>query len=132
MANRFLSAKKSLVGTGELSPSTWRSYFMACELVVEHFGKDRLATDFLPGDFEKFKNELAKTRGPVALGSVIQRIRTLFKFAWDEGVIEKPIRFGSVFRKPSKKRCGTLAMPPGQGCSKPRNSGSCSRPPVRR
>jgi len=30
--NRFLSSKKSLVGTGELSPSTWRSYYMACEL----------------------------------------------------------------------------------------------------
>lgn len=103
IVNRFLSAKKSLMGTGELSPSTWRSYFMACELVIEHFGKERLTTDLLPSDFEAFKNALAKTRGAVALGSVIQRIRTLFKFAWDEGIIDKPIRFGSVFKKPSRK-----------------------------
>ena len=71
--------------------------------MVERFGKERLLTDLLPEDFEKFKDALAKTRGAVALGSVIQRIRTMFKFAWDEGIIDKPIRFGSVFKKPSKK-----------------------------
>jgi hypothetical protein len=39
----------------------------------------------------------------VALGNEIQRVRTLFEFAWDESIVEKPVRFGGTFKKPSKK-----------------------------
>jgi integrase len=54
-------------------------------------------------DFEKLRADRSKRFGPVALANHIQHVRTLFKFAWDEGAIEKPVRFGSVFKKPSRK-----------------------------
>ena len=76
---------------------------MTCEVLVGLLGKDRPVADLETSDFEKLRTDLAETRGAHALAGVIQRIRTLFKYAWDVGIIDKPIRFGTVFRKPSKK-----------------------------
>ena len=103
LVNRFLSSKKSLLDVGELSPLTWRHYYLTCETLVEIIGRDRRISDLATIDFEKLRAILAKTRGAYALSGVIQRVRTLFKYAWDEGIIEKPVRFGTVFKKPSKK-----------------------------
>ncbi len=54
-------------------------------------------------DFEKVRADLATRRGPVALGNEIQRVRTIFKYAFEDGLIDVPIRFGTQFRKPSRK-----------------------------
>jgi len=37
------------------------------------------------------------------LGNTIQRVRSVFKFAYDDGLIDKPLRFGPGFARPSKK-----------------------------
>src|SRR5262245_33763245 len=42
LANRFLNAKKALVGEGRLSPLTWGDYKTACNEVVAAFGKTRV------------------------------------------------------------------------------------------
>jgi integrase len=103
LANRFLNAKKRLVETGELSARTWRDYYLTCERLVDRLGKGR-AVDTLNGpDFEQLRATIAKTFGPVALGNEIQRVRTVMKFAWDEQLIDKPVRFGASFKKPSLK-----------------------------
>ncbi len=54
-------------------------------------------------DFEKLRRSLAKNRGPVALGNQIQRIRVVFKYAYDAALIDKPIRYGPTFKRPSKR-----------------------------
>ena len=46
---------------------------------------------------------MAKNWGPVTLGNEIQRIRVVFKYAFDAGLIDKPIRYGPAFKRPSKK-----------------------------
>lgn len=103
LANRFLTSKKALLDTGELSPRTWGHYFATCENIVKAFGKTRLVSDLASDDFEKLRAALAKTRKAHALSGEVQRVRTLFKYAWDESLIEKPVRFGTQFKKPSKK-----------------------------
>lgn len=47
--------------------------------------------------------ELAKTRRAVALGNEIQAVRSILKFAYEEGIIPTPVRFGTAFKKPSAK-----------------------------
>jgi hypothetical protein len=37
----------------------------------------------------------------VALGNEVQRVRSVFKYAYDAALIEKPIRYGPDFKKPS-------------------------------
>lgn len=103
LANRFLTSKKTLRDSGELSPRTRGHYYSTCENLVEEFGKTRLVNDLASDDFEKLRTALAKTRGAHALAGKVQRVRTLFKYAWDEGIIDKPVRFGTTFKKPSKK-----------------------------
>lgn len=103
LVNRFLAAKKSLVDTGDLSRLTWTAYYTACKQLIETFGKDRSIPDLAGPDFERLRAALAARLGPVSLGVAIQRIRTVLKFAFDEGLIEKPVQFGSTFKKPSRK-----------------------------
>jgi len=102
LANHFLTAKINRRDAGEIAPRTFDEYKASCARVVERFGKTRLVNDLTSSDFEALRANLAKTRGPVALGNEVQRVRMLFKFAYDEHLIESPVRHGQGFRKPSK------------------------------
>ncbi|MFN0134466.1 MAG: tyrosine-type recombinase/integrase [Phycisphaerales bacterium] len=103
MVNQFLSAKQRRVDSGEMGRRSFADYHTACKLVVEAFGVHRLVTDLTPADFGQFRASLTKTRGPVALGNQINRVRSVFKFAFDAGLIEKPVRFGPEFIRPSMR-----------------------------
>ena len=41
--------------------------------------------------------------GPVRVGNGIQRVRSVFKHAFEAGLIDRPVRFGPDFKRPSKK-----------------------------
>jgi integrase len=103
VCNAFLIAKKSLVESGELSPRMWGEYKETCDLLVKHLGKLRLVADLGPDDFASLREKMAKRWGPVRLGNVIQRVRTVFKYADDADLIDRPVRFGPGFVRPSKK-----------------------------
>src|SRR5207253_829138 len=55
------------------------------------------ADDLLAGR----RDALAKQYGPVRLGNEIQKVRTIFKYGFEAGLIDKPIRYGPQFKKPS-------------------------------
>jgi integrase len=59
--------------------------------------------DLGPDDFSQLRNKLAKRWGPVTLGNVIQRIRVVFKFANDSDLVDRPVRYGQGFKRPSRK-----------------------------
>jgi integrase len=103
LCNQFLNVKWSLVESGELTNRSWQDYKAACELVISHFGKGRLVADLDPDDFATLRTKMAKKWGPVTLGNVIQRMRVVFKFAWDNGLIDRPVRYGQNFKRPSRK-----------------------------
>jgi integrase len=46
---------------------------------------------------------VAKRWGPHRLAKTIQCVRSLFKFAYDAELVDRPVRFGSGFKRPSKK-----------------------------
>jgi integrase len=104
VANDFLNAKQALVDAGELSERTFADYKQVCVMVVSHLGKSRLAEDVGPDDFAALRKKVAKRWGPQRLGSkLIQYTRCLFKHAIDAGLIDRPVRFGPGFKRPSKK-----------------------------
>src|SRR5205823_5660172 len=59
--------------------------------------------DLGPDDFAALRSTLSKTRGPVALGNEIQRVRVVFKYAKDNRLITEDVNYGSMFKRPSKK-----------------------------
>jgi integrase len=103
LANRFLNAKQALVDAGELSPRTWAEYKATADLLVESYGKQRLVTDLDPEDFASLRNKMAKKWGPHRLAKIIQYTRSVFKHALDAGLIDRPVRFGPGFNRPTKK-----------------------------
>ncbi|HEX4589937.1 MAG TPA: tyrosine-type recombinase/integrase [Gemmataceae bacterium] len=103
LCNKFLNAKLGRVRFGELTNRSWQDYEAACALIIAHFRKSRLVSDLDPEDFNRLRGKLAAKWGPVTLGNVIQRIRVVFKFAWDNGLLDRPVRYGQEFKRPSRK-----------------------------
>jgi integrase len=103
IANAFLSHKKGLLDAGELSPRTWQEYLETTNLVVGALGKHRAAADVGPEDFGALRKRMAKQWGPLRLGNTIGRVRSVFKFAHDAGLLDKATVFGPGFKGPSKK-----------------------------
>jgi integrase len=103
LANDFLNAKQALIDTGELSPRTWTEYKAAADLIVTTFGKHRLVTDVGTDDFARLRKRMAQSWGPHRLAKMIQYIRSVFKHGYDATLMDRPIRFGPGFNRPSKK-----------------------------
>ncbi len=103
LCNRFLTAKKYKLDTDELSPRMFAEYKQTAERLAAQFGKDRLVDDLASDDFEALRAAITKVWGPVRLGNEIQRVRTIFKYGFEAGLIDKPVRFGPEFKKPAKK-----------------------------
>lgn len=103
LLNRFMTSKQHLLDAGEITRRTWSDYHATCERLEAAFGLTRLVEDLAADDFERLRASLAKTWGPVALGNEIQRVRVVFKYAYDSGLIEHPMRFGPGFKRPSKR-----------------------------
>jgi integrase len=103
LANDFLNAKQNLVDTGELSPRTWEGYKRAADEVTAAFGKGRLVSDLRPEDFTRLREKMARKWGLCRLGNTVQYVRSLFRYAFEAELIDRPVRFGPLFVKPSKK-----------------------------
>jgi integrase len=102
LCNRFLTVKQSQVDTREITGRHFDDLHRACELIVSALGRTRLVVDLASEDFEKFRADLAKTRKAFALGGDIQRIRSVFKYGYEAGLIDKPVRYGPAFKRPGK------------------------------
>jgi integrase len=103
LCNRFRAAKLHQQECGEITRRTLGDYVQTCDRVVEMFGRDRVVSDLASEDFEALRAHFAKTRGPVSLGNQIKRVRVLFKYGYDAGLYEHPMRYGPTFKLPSKK-----------------------------
>jgi integrase len=103
LLNRFLTTKQHLLDSGEITARTFSDYHGTCKRIGDAFGLTRRVDDLAADDFERLRAELAKTWGPVALGNQVQRVRTVFKYAFEAGLIATPVRYGPAFKRPSRK-----------------------------
>jgi integrase len=99
--NVFLASKERLRDTGEISPRTYAEYYATCERVCRVFGKRRAVADLRALDFDALRADIAKAWGLVRLGNEITRVKSVFKFAFEAGLLASPVRVGPAFRKPS-------------------------------
>ncbi len=103
LVNRWLTSKQQKMDAGELAFVTFRSYKTLCDLVVPQLGADRLVADLHPEDFASLRAVMAKRWGPVMLSNAVQYVRGIFKYAYENRLIEKPVLFGTDFVRPSAK-----------------------------
>ena len=103
LCNRYLSSKRLQMQAGELAPRTWKDLYETCERLVASLGGGKPLSVIQSIDFEKHRAKLAKVRGPVGLGNEVQRVRGIFKYGFEVGMLLTPIRFGPAFKRPSRK-----------------------------
>jgi hypothetical protein len=101
--NSFLIAKRIKRDAGRITHRTWAEYYATCDRLCQAFGADRLVDDLRAEDFAHYAAKMGKTWGPVRVGNEVQRVRVIFKHAFDSRIIETPVRFGPEFKRPSKK-----------------------------
>lgn len=103
LCNRFVGAKEDQADSGDIIRRTFVSYYNTAKLVVDLFGADRFVDDLASDDFEGLRAAIVGRCNANTLGNEIQRIRTLFKYGYDSGLIDAPIRFGPTFKRPAKR-----------------------------
>jgi integrase len=114
LCNRFLTAKQRQYEAGEISARMYKpspdqgrpeqatgEYKQTTDRLVSIFGRTRPVKDLVAEDFEALRDALAKQFGPVRLGNEIQKVRTIFKYGFESSLIDRPIRYGPMFKKPS-------------------------------
>src|SRR5262249_33381063 len=113
LCNRFLTAKQRQWEAGEISarmyepvpesepPRAKGEYPATTDRLIAQFGGTHLVDDLAADDFEALRDELAKQYGPVRLGNEIQKVRSVFKYGFESGLMERPVRYGPQFKKPS-------------------------------
>ena len=114
LCNRFLTAKEIQRDAGDIQPTTFAEYYSTCRVLLDSFGRDRFVDDLDADDFEQLRKSLAKTRNPNTLGNEVQRIRTCFKYGYDVGIVEHPVRFGPTFKRPAKRILRALRQKKGR------------------
>lgn len=107
LVKRFLATKKERVAAGELALGTFGDQYRTCKRVLSVFGGERLVDDLAPDDFELLRAQIARTYSKLSRKVEIKRVRSIFRYAYEADLINKPVRFGPGFIGPSRRelRC---------------------------
>jgi integrase len=86
---------------------TFHDQYKTCKRVLLVFGGDRLVDDLATDDFEVMRAQIAKTYGKLSRKVEIKRVRSVFRYAYEANLVDKPVRFGPGFIGPSRRelRC---------------------------
>lgn len=103
LVNEFLEHREAKVASGELAQRTWDDYKRTGETLVAELGRHTTVESLNANDFSKLRTKLSKSLGLVALGNEIGRCRVFVNFAFKHGLIDRPVRMGLGFDKPSRK-----------------------------
>lgn len=107
MVNAMLEQKDAEVDSGELAKRTWLDYKRTGATLIAELGRHATVESLTPNDFAALRTKLAKTLGLVALGNEIGRCRVFFNWAFKSEEIDRPVKLGVSFKKPSKKSVRT-------------------------
>jgi integrase len=102
LCNEFLTAKKSMLDTQELTPRAFANYKGSTDILVATLGKNTSAAGLTAEDFGNIRAALANGRGVVSLRGHVLNVRMVFKFGYDNGLLTNSPRFGQAFKIPSK------------------------------
>ncbi len=102
VVNKYLELKESEVQSKELSQRTWDDLKRTGTMLVRELGRNTPIESLSPNDFAALRVKLSKRLGLVALGNEVQRSRSFFNFAFKNHMVDRPVKMGLSFAKPSK------------------------------
>lgn len=103
LANKFLTYNTHKVRTAELCQRSFNDYQDSCERMIRVLGSNAVVEEIRSDDLLRLRESLAKCRKSVAgLTSEMGRCQVILNFAYKQALIDRPVRFGESFKKPSK------------------------------
>lgn len=102
LVNEFLNAKRQLVESGERSERTLTELIAGGRVLCKVLGKTHPADSIGPDDFARVRQDIVKRCGSIRSANQISRIKSIFKWGFENGKIPHLPRYGD-FKKPSAK-----------------------------
>jgi integrase len=102
VCNHYLDRQQRRADSGEVTRRNFSDNLKACQRFMGHFGKFTKAAALRAADFSAYKATFPDTWGAERTANEIQRIRTVFKWAFESELIPHLPNFGPDFRKPSR------------------------------
>lgn len=102
ICNMFRARKKQQSISGELTERMYSEYSNSCDLLVSRLGARTDANSLGPAHFSRLNDTFVERWGPVRRSNEIQKVRTIFRWAAEQELIEKIPNYGSDFVKPTK------------------------------
>jgi integrase len=103
LVNGYLEHQENRVLTGELTQRSWNDLKRVGELLIKHLGRRTSIEGLRPSDFDKLRLKLAEGKTLVTLNNEVGRCRCFFNYAFKAELIDRPVRMGVSFSKPTKK-----------------------------
>jgi integrase len=103
LVNGYLEHQDRRVLTGELTKRSWNDLKRVGELLIKHLGRHTTIESLRPTDFDTLRTKLAAGKTLVTLNNEVGRCRCFFNYAFKAELIDRPVRMGVSFSKPTKK-----------------------------
>lgn len=100
----YLGFQEDQFEQGDIGRQRLKDCERVCKRICKMFGKQTPVASLTPEDFGRLKKRMSKTMSALTLGIEIQRVRSVFKFAYEDGLLDKPIKYGRQFDKPATKK----------------------------
>jgi integrase len=104
LCNLFLAAKKSAMEQGELSIRAYAEYRGEAKRVCDCLGRETGVATLMPADFAKLRNSYPSTWGIMTVMGHITKTKAIFKFGFENRILERDVSFGTVFVKPTRSQ----------------------------
>lgn len=99
LANRFTTFHHNRAVAGEIRLSSFRDIRRAVKNFLTQTGDWVQVGRLSPDHFAGFRNWLAKTNKSHAINRNITLVKSMFKWAYDNDLIDRPIKYGAGFAK---------------------------------
>lgn len=102
LVNKWLEVLEDRLSDGEIVQHTFDACHRVGALIVHHIDRDKAVDSLTPDDFRAFRSAMLKEHSLVTVKANMTRVRQVFKFAFDERLISKPVFYGQGFKAPTK------------------------------
>jgi integrase len=103
LANAFLAAAEERQKAGAIKPRTFADYYRACETFVQVCGRELPIAQLTRDHLKTLRTKLGRSVSATTLRNRVTVLRSVFKFAYDAGMIDTPLRLGADFARPSRQ-----------------------------
>ncbi len=104
LCNAFMASKEAVLNAGDLAQRTYDELLGTCKLFMAVVPSSTPAKVIGPVHFAKVLAAInRKCASPNTRGKFVGQIKSLFKAAYETGLLERPVNFGLSFSKPKQK-----------------------------